>query len=154
MNDNVDRPAEDRRDCDYRTGALPACGRLALAYVPGQEEAAPRYEPPQAMARGTLFPGLDLPWKNVVNRTPEDMTPLEELMALGFVVQELGLYLDTHAEDREALALFTRYAALYKEGEARYTARCGPLTQRQTTEKGYAWAAAPWPWAAGEGGNG
>ena len=154
MNDNVDRPAEDRRDCDYRTGALHACGRLALAYVPGQEEAAPRYEPPQAMARGTLFPGLDLPWKNVVNRTPEEMTPLEELMALGFVVQELGLYLDTHAEDREALALFTRYAALYKEGEAHYTARCGPLTQRQTTEKGYAWAAAPWPWAAGEGGNG
>ena len=152
MNKPNDRPAED---CGYRTGPLPACGSLALAYVPDQQEADPRYEPPQALARGTLFPGLDLPWKNVVNRTPEDMTPLEELMALGFVIQELGLYLDTHAQDREALALYTRYVALYKEGEERYTARCGPLKQMQVTEAGgYTWATGAWPWTAGEGGKG
>ena len=146
MNKPNDRPAED---CGYRTGPLPACGSLALAYVPDQQEADPRYEPPQALARGTLFPGLDLPWMNVSNAAPAEFsgTPLGELMALGFVVNELGLYLDTHAEDAEALKLYTEYVQLLRQGRETFVRRYGPLTQTQVTQEGgYTWLNEPWPW--------
>ena len=118
-----------------------------------QEESTPQYNAREALTRGTLFPGLDLPWKNVVNQIGAPDTPLGELMALGFVLQELGLYLDTHCDDAEALEMFTRYAALYKEGKARYVAECGPLMQDQVTKEGYTWVKDPWPWEYMGGGK-
>lgn len=144
--DNNDSCAERSRD--YKKGSLPSCAPLAAAFVPFQEENAPRYRREDALARGTLFPGLDLPWKNIVNNNAGELadTPLGELMALGFVVHELGLYLDTHKRDREALNMFTEYAGLYKTGMEAYVRRFGPLTQDQVTEAGYTWLNDPWPW--------
>jgi spore coat protein JB len=60
-----------------------------------QESVKPNYEPQTAIARGTLFPGLDLPFLEMVNN-PLPATPLGELMAIDFVADELSLYLDTH----------------------------------------------------------
>jgi spore coat protein JB len=145
----------DRSGACPRGGApLPACGRLAASYVPVQPQGCRRYSPEDALAKGTLFPGLDLPWMNVANATPAGWsgTPLGELMSLNFVVQELGLYLDTHPEDREALRYYTEYAALLKQGEETFTARYGPLRQMQVTlEGGYNWVGDPWPWEYGPG---
>ncbi len=135
--------------CSRGEGPLPACGRLAAAYVPVQPQGCRRYGPEDALLKGTLFPGLDLPWMNVSNAVPAQWsgTPLGELMALSFVVQELGLYLDTHPEDREALRYFTEYAALLKQGKETFTSRYGPLRQVQVTaEDGYTWVGDPWPW--------
>ena len=39
----------------------------------------------------------------MVNNTEKSDTPMHELQALAFAIQELALYLDTHREDREAL---------------------------------------------------
>jgi spore coat protein JB len=86
---------------------------------------------------------------NVSNAAPAEWsgTPLGELMSLNFVVQELGLYLDTHPEDREALRYFTEYAALLKQGKETFVARYGPLRQVQVTQDGgYSWVNDPWPW--------
>ena len=142
------------------TGALPVRGQLAVAYVPVQQRSAAKYEEAEALARGTLFPGLDLPWMNVSNTVPAQFigTPMGELMALCFVVQELGLYLDTHADDAEALKLYTGYAALLRQGRETYEKLYGPLTQTQVSaEDGYTWLKGPWPWeypaAPGEGRN-
>jgi len=135
--------------CGARRGTLPACAPLAAAYVPRQQTGEPRYKSGDALARGTLFPGLDLPWKNIANENagPLADTPLGELMALNFVVQELGLYLDTHHEDREALELYTDYARLLKQGTAAFTERFGPLDQTQVTmQTGFSWINDPWPW--------
>ncbi len=135
--------------CDACKGTLPECAPLAAAYVPRQQEGDPRYKSGDALARGTLFPGLDLPWKNIANENagPLADTPLGELMALHFVVQELGLYLDTHHEDREALDLYTDYARLLREGTTRFVARYGPLEQTQVNmQTGYSWINDPWPW--------
>ena len=90
-----------------------------------------------------------MPWKNISNETagPLADTPLGELMALNFVVQELGLYLDTHHEDREALNLFTEYVRLLKKGTATFVERYGPLDQTQVDpQNGYTWINDPWPW--------
>ena len=51
----------------YRFGSLPKNAPLAMAYVPLQESASPSYESMEALSRGTLFPGLDLPLMNIVN---------------------------------------------------------------------------------------
>lgn len=145
----MDMDRSRRTGCDDKQGSLPACGKLAAAYVPMQQSAEPKYKSADALARGTLFPGLDLPWKNVYNANAGPManTPLGELMALNFVVQELGLYLDTHCDDEEALALYTDYVKLLEAGRKTYAATYGPITQTQVTASGgYSWICDPWPW--------
>ena len=48
-----------------------------MSYVPMQDAAAPAYEPSEALARGTLFPGLDLPFMNSVNESAPDVPTAE-----------------------------------------------------------------------------
>jgi spore coat protein JB len=147
--ENMDMMKDRGDGCRTDGAPLPACGRLAAAYVPMQPQGCRRYSPEDALAKGTLFPGLDLPWMNVANTAPAAWsgTPLGELMSLNFVVQELGLYLDTHPEDREALRYFTEYASLLKQGKETFISRYGPLRQTQVTrEGGYNWIGDPWPW--------
>ena len=81
-------------------GRLPCCAPLANPYVPFQQEESPKYEARRGLIRGTLFPGLDLPFMGMVNNTEKSDTPMHELQALAFAIQELALYLDTHREDR------------------------------------------------------
>lgn len=138
--------------CADGQGSLPGCGQLAAAYVPMQRYSPQKYQNAEALARGTLFPGLDLPFMNSVNTVPMQFvgTPAGELMALGFVVHELGLYLDTHAEDTEALKLFIEYSRLLKQGQNTYAERYGPLVQTQVGgECGWSWLNDPWPWERG-----
>ena len=130
----------------YRYGSLPSAAPLAVAYVPMQESAAPSYEANEALTRGTLFPGLDLPFMNVVNGDLPD-TPLHELMAICFVCDELALYLDTHPQDSEAFAMYQTFLSLKDEAQERYVRRCGPLKQCDMLGMNeYAWLKAPWPW--------
>ena len=131
---------------DYRTGTLPGRYPLATALTPMQESAEPAYESGDALSRGTLFPGLDLPFMNIVNsELPE--TPQSELMAIDFVAHELGLYLDTHAKDEEAFVLFQNMLALRKEAQRRYTELYGPIQKScLLNAERYTWLSDPWPW--------
>jgi len=71
-------------------------------------------------------------------------------MALDFALQELGLYLTTHAEDQEVLQLYWSYVKLAREGREKYQKLYGPLLQTDLTpEAGYAWLKDPWPWDLG-----
>jgi len=141
---------ETTMSCDYKSGLLDYCAPLAAAYIPFQEVGSPKYEANEGQARGTLFPGLDLPFKNIVTKSNPANTPLGELMALGFAINELGLYLDTHEDDSEALKLYTSYVSMYKEGVEKYVKMYGPLMQTQVTNAGYTWLNNPWPWENSE----
>ena len=133
-------------DKQYRYGTLPGSAPLAMAYVPMQASASPGYEAEDALARGTLFPGLDLPFMGLVNRDLP-ASPMAEMMAIDFVVDELELYLDTHAEDSEAFALYQTMLSLQQEARARFVERCGPIRQSDMLGMdGYAWLSGPWPW--------
>ena len=133
--------------CTYKQGSLPACAPLALSQIPAQQSSEPAYKSGEALSRGTLFPGLDLPFKNIVNQMPADTTELRELMALGFVTKELGLYLDTHASDTQAFETFKSFLKLYEEGRKEYVARFGPLGLSDLSgAKSYTWLNDPWPW--------
>ena len=87
-------------------GRLPSMSPLANPYVPFQLENPPKYDVRKGMVRGTLFPGLELPFMGMVNKNEKPVTPLTELQVMAFAIQELALYLDTHREDREALELY------------------------------------------------
>ena len=130
-----------------REGRLPAQAPLANPYVPFQLENPPKYEAQKGLVRGTLFPGLDLPFMGMVNLHELPVTPLSQLQALSFAVQELALYLDTHRDDREALALYRSYQEMLQKVRSEYQKRYGPLNlgTPQTSED-YQWLDDPWPW--------
>ena len=92
-----------KKEENGREGRLPAMAPLANPYVPFQLENPPQYEAQKGLVRGTLFPGLDLPFMGMVNLNELPETPSSQMQALAFAVQELALYLDTHRDDREAL---------------------------------------------------
>ena len=127
-------------------GRLPAMAPLANPYVPFQLEDPPKYEPRKALVRGTLFPGLDLPFMGMVNKNELPVTPLTELQTMGFVLQELALYLDTHRDDKEALDLYRTFQKMYAKGREEYEKMCGPLNHMSPTEGEYRWLDDPWPW--------
>ncbi len=127
-------------------GRLPATAPLANPYVPFQIEDPPRYEPRTGIIRGTLFPGLDLPFMNMVNQKELPMTPLAELQTMGFALHELALYLDTHQDDKEAFEVFRTFQRLYAKGREKYEKECGPLTHMSAMEDKYTWLKDPWPW--------
>ena len=137
--------------CSDREGTLPGhCAALAFPYIPVQNQNPKRYDQRQALQQGTLFPGLDLPFhKELRSRFPAANSALSELMALEFAIKELGLYLDTHANDQEVLDLYWSYVRMAQEGRAKYETMYGPLTQTTVTEGGYRWLDDPWPWEKG-----
>lgn len=153
----IPREGMDETPCQMQCGRLPACAPLAIPYVPRQGDNPPVYEAKMGVVRGTLFPGLDLPFMDFVNEKPLPQTSLQELQTMSFAIAELGEYLDTHQEDAEAFALFRSYCELYRKGRAGYEEANGPLTQESAADfSSYRWMHDPWPWdvpdaPAGEG---
>ena len=128
-------------------GRLPEKAYLANPYVPFQLEDPPKYEARQGMIRGTLFPGLDLPFMGMVNQKELPVTPKSELQVLMFAINELALYLDTHPEDKEALELYRAYQDMYHKGMMQYGKDNGPMTHMApVNDKNYSWLDEPWPW--------
>ena len=136
-----------RMQSDCMEGRLPASAPLANPYVPFQQENPPKYEARRALIRGTLYPGLDLPFQGRVNTRELNVTPMTELQSLAFVIQELALYLDTHRTDREALEIYRAYQQMYEECRRKYQQSCGPLNHGKPDDCGdYRWLDDPWPW--------
>lgn len=128
-------------------GRMPEMAPLANPYVPFQLENPPKYEANKGIIRGTLFPGLDLPFMGMVNCNPLPVTPKTQLQALGFAIQELALYLDTHPEDAEALELYRQYQEMHHKCVQQFDRDRGPMTHMAPVDhKTYTWLEEPWPW--------
>lgn len=128
-------------------GMLPASAPLANPYVPYQRENPPKYEARKALVRGTMFPGLDLPFMGMVNQKPLPETPLSELQVLAFAMHDLALYLDTHRNDKEALVLYRQYQKIHHDATMAYAQQCGPMTHTEPVDQDcYSWLCDPWPW--------
>ena len=119
---------------------------LANPYVPFQLDNPPKYEARKGFVRGTMFPGLDLPFMGMVNNEKKKGGMLTDLQTLAFAIQDLALYLDTHRDDKEALELYRNYQELYRKGKEDFTEKCGPLTHQCKTTGDYRWLDEPWPW--------
>lgn len=148
----MEKPTPNTTPCGVGKGCLPGCcAPLAFPYIPIQDKDPVRYNRMEALQTGTLFPGLNLPFKAAIqSKTKLANTALVELMALDFAIDELGLYLTTHANDQEVLQLYWSYIKLAQEGREKYEKMYGPLLQTDLTpEEGYAWLKDPWPWDFG-----
>lgn len=146
-------PAEDTAICAVGCGSLPKSGMapMVFPYVPMQNDNPKRYANTEALQQGTLYPGLDLPFKYTGKTNKLANSELNELMALDFAVDELGLYLTTHKDDKEALAQYGSYVRAAKAAREKYEAANGPLCQATVPDGSYRWLNDPWPW--NEGGN-
>ena len=141
---------QNNDSCTYKEGSLPSCAPLAVPMLAAQQSSQPAYDSADALAKGTLFPGLDLPFMDYVASCQVEDTPLAELMALDFVCQELALYLDTHPDDKEAFKSWKSFTALAKEGRKRYVQMYGPIRRSDTAQfDSWVWPEDPWPWHAG-----
>ena len=137
--------------CADADGNLPSCAPLANPYVPFQQTGAERYDASCALVRGTLFPGLDLPYGGQENTQQKLPTASVELQQLGFAIQELALYLDTHQTDDEAAQLLNQYVENYQMAIEQYQQASGPLTLMDAAAGGsYDWLTGPWPWEYGK----
>ena len=133
--------------CPTGQGRLPGCGPFAVPFVAAQSASPDRYPQAKALASGTLYPDLDLPFHLKVKAADLPDGPLDQLRALEFVVLELGLYLDTHPDDKEAFWIFQKYAALAEKARTAYVDQSGPLTMADAAKGSrYAWIDGPWPW--------
>lgn len=139
----MDRRQEHREGFE---GRLPASAPLANPYVPFQLENPPKYDPRRSLVRGTLFPGLELPFMGMVNKGEKPVTPLTELQVMAFVLQELALYLDTHREDKEALEIYRTYQRLYHDAAMEYNRNVAPMNHHIPVDGPYRWPDDPWPW--------
>ena len=119
--------------CQPNQGTLPGtCAPMVFPFVAMQEENPVRYSRMEALQTGTLFPGLDLPFKAAIQaKTKMANTALVELMALDFAIDELGLYLTTHAQDQEALQLYWSISS-WRKRAVRSTRRCTAPCCRRT----------------------
>ena len=133
--------------CSDEKGQPPACAPLPVPFVPFQQQNPQVYTAGKGFVRGTLFPGLDLPFQNQINQNEKTATLSSQLQAMSFAIDELGLYLDTHRDDADAVALFNQYVERYADAMQKYEAQYDSLTQRDSALEGtYTWIDDPWPW--------
>ena len=69
---------------------------------------------------------------------------LHEIGAYRFAIIDLGMFLDTHPCDDEALRLYTEYNEKLAELEALYTRLFGPITMQDVSGQN------GWTWGMGE----
>lgn len=74
---------------------------------------------------------------------------LRQLSAVQFSLWELHLYLDTHSNDLEALALHEKYEIKYYKLKEEYEKLYGRISPSQG--EGIEWLKNPWPWDISEG---
>lgn len=138
---------QKNRNCECTHGRLPEKAPLANPYVPFQLENPPMYDTPKGLIRGTMYPGLDLPFRGMVNQKEFPATPRIRMQMLGFALQELALYLDTHPDDKEALELYRQYQKMSHEQTMEYSRACMPMSHGIPVDhKTYTWLDEPWPW--------
>lgn len=79
------------------------------------------------------------------NRNELRTKMMKEIKCLNFAVIELGLYLDTHPDDRKALCLHREYTNRLKDVKDKYQRIFGPLSIYYPCNK-WRWLEEPWPW--------
>lgn len=128
-------------------GRLPANAPLANPFVPFQNENPPQYEARMGLVRGTMYPGLDLPFMGIANQHEKPNTPMTEVQALGFALHELALYLDTHRDDKEALEMYRAYQQVYHDCMMQFEQKEAAMAHGIPSNRDtYAWLDDPWPW--------
>lgn len=72
---------------------------------------------------------------------------LKKLNAYAFAAYDWNLYLDTHPDEAQAIAMFKKMSDKANELKDEFQAKYGPLTAATNTDENqWSWLNAPWPW--------
>ncbi len=72
---------------------------------------------------------------------------LRAIQMYDFYLIDLNLFLDTHPNDRKALAKFNEMREKRQQAYDAYIAKYGPITAVQSDSEDYFdWIDGPWPW--------
>ncbi len=64
-----------------------------------------------------------------------------------FMIDEIGLFLNTHPECKEALHAYDEFKKLRKKAIEEYTEMYGPISKYNVNADNYwTWVNSPWPW--------
>lgn len=86
------------------------------------------------------------------NRDMSREALLNEINKVSFAVVEMTLYLDTHPQEREAIAYLNHYVKLKNELEKEYSYKYEPMSisyAPESDDNKWLWALAPMPWEGG-----
>lgn len=87
----------------------------------------------------------------MMQNCPNQQQLLNWINMISFAIQDTQLYLDTHADDQEALEYFCHFHKLRLEALEEYARRFTPLTIDTVTcsEDQWKWVMDKWPWERG-----
>ena len=72
---------------------------------------------------------------------------LQLIREQSFALYDIGMFLDTHPTDAEALSCFRKFRDLLEETKMQYNEMYGPLTIKEAAgETCWTWVQMPWPW--------
>lgn len=71
---------------------------------------------------------------------------LKQITAVDFLLVDLHLYLNTHPNDREALAKYNSFAMQSRMLKENYERCFGPLSYGACSTYPWQWINEPWPW--------
>jgi len=80
-----------------------------------------------------------------MRRTREQL--FHTIQVSSFALDDLTLFLDTHPDCADAIALYNQQKAIRAQAIKEYTEAYGPITRYQVdTNQGWSWTETPWPW--------
>ncbi|MFD2673238.1 spore coat protein CotJB [Marinicrinis sediminis] len=73
---------------------------------------------------------------------------MKKIQEVDFVLVDLNLYLDTHPDDRDAIAQYNQFVQQSMNLKAQFQQTFGPLYHFGCSYSPYPWVwkEAPWPW--------
>lgn len=72
---------------------------------------------------------------------------LKKLSAYAFAAYDWNLYLDTHPDETQAIAMFKKMSDKANELKDEFQVKYGPLTAAANTDENqWSWLNDPWPW--------
>lgn len=74
---------------------------------------------------------------------------LKKLQMFDFAVQEAVLFLNSHPNDRNALAYYRKFEHLRQKAFHEYEHCFTPLTNRTDVTDNWQYIEGPWPWESG-----
>ena len=106
-------------------------------------------QPETALARGSSFTNLYIPYKFETNKILKGTTPRQNLLALiniySFVITDLNLYQDTHPKCLKTKGLLDTFKSELAKIKDYYTINFTPLTIDAVSPNGN-YIEGPWPW--------
>ena len=104
--------------------------------------------PETALARGSSFPNLYIPYKYEAKKILKGTTQRQNILSLidiySFLITDLNMFLTTHSGNERAKSLLNTFKTELNKLKDFYNSNFGPLTIDSISTESF--ATGPWPW--------